>query len=93
MLLTLKAPRAYFPFKALANKSRVCVSGIVLFVYQLKTTTVKERGIIGKPSEKKRKIIPQAESWREAEWSEGGVRRTAQPVKRRLGLNSPEALC
>src|SRR3954466_1906996 len=62
MLLTLKAPRAYFPFKALANKSRVCVSGIVLFDYQLKTTTVKERGIIGKPLEKKSKIIPPAEA-------------------------------
>ena len=28
MLFTLKAPRAYLPFKALANRSRVWVSGI-----------------------------------------------------------------
>src|SRR2546428_674747 len=31
MLFTLKAPRAYFPFSALANRSLVCVSGIVSF--------------------------------------------------------------
>src|ERR1041385_58759 len=30
MLLTLKAPRAYLPRKALANSSLVCVSGIFL---------------------------------------------------------------
>src|ERR1035437_9861042 len=34
MLLTLKAPSAYLPFRALANKSLVCVSGII-FVFLL----------------------------------------------------------
>lgn len=29
MLLTLKAPRAYLPFSAFANRSLVCVSGII----------------------------------------------------------------
>src|SRR6266850_569647 len=29
MLFTLKAPRAYLPLSALANRSLVCVSGIV----------------------------------------------------------------
>src|SRR5271163_3071889 len=31
ILLTLKAPSAYLPLSALANKSLVCVSGIVVF--------------------------------------------------------------
>ena len=34
MLFTLKAPRAYLPFKAFANKSRVWVNGISLNVLQ-----------------------------------------------------------
>jgi hypothetical protein len=29
MLFTLNAPSAYLPFNAFANKSRVCVSGII----------------------------------------------------------------
>src|SRR5256885_17262264 len=32
MLLTLKAPSAYLPLSALANRSLVCVSGIVLMI-------------------------------------------------------------
>ena len=34
MLFTLKAPRAYLPFKAFANNSRVWVNGISLNVLQ-----------------------------------------------------------
>jgi hypothetical protein len=44
MLLTLNAPRAYLPFNAFANRSRVCVNGINLFGYGLNPAQLSPTG-------------------------------------------------
>src|SRR6266498_697434 len=46
MLLTLKAPRAYLPLRALANRSLVCVRGIVLSSRDKRHDWLDDRGRI-----------------------------------------------
>src|SRR5258705_78479 len=63
MLFTLNAPRAYLPLSALANKSVVCVSGIVLGPTREKLSRVK-RADVRSAQSKGNKKFPMAVSAR-----------------------------